>query len=250
MNGVLVNRDGALILTLSDGSTHELGEVTSIQREARQADELRAAEHRAFLAEQRETVSGLIRKVEERLAEVKDGKDGLAGPQGDQGPPGKDGSEGPAGSDGRDGADGRDGTDADMEKLHDELVELVASFPIPKDGKDGRDAYPGEAKGLFDPTETYRALDTVSFNGSEWRAKCDNPGELPGEGWMLSASKGKRGDRGERGPVGIGKDGKDGANPVEFKFNADTMQFIMALDDGHVLEADFYPVAKAIRGDG
>lgn len=27
------------------------------------------------------------------------------------------------------------------------------------------------------------------------------------------------------------------------------MMFAMALDDGNILEADFYPVAKAIRGD-
>lgn len=223
--------------------------IAGIQREAKMAEELRQAEYRAFFAEQRETVSGLIRKVEERLSEVKDGKDGERGEKGDEGAPGKDGDQGPPGRDGSNGADGRDGADADMEALQNELIELVAAFPIPENGKDGKDAYPGEARGLFDPTAEYRAMDVVSFNGSEWRAKRDNPGELPGDGWMLSASKGKRGDRGERGPVGVGKDGKDGATPVELKFDADKMQFIMALDDGNILEADFYPVAKAIRGD-
>lgn len=77
----------------------------------------------------------------------------------------------------------------------------------------GRDAYPGRALGLFDPTRTdYRAMDVVSLNGSEWRAITDNPGPCPGEGWMLGAkgSKGKpgdKGDKGDRGPPGPAGDG-------------------------------------------
>ena len=190
--------------------------IAGVQREAQRAEELRQAEYRAFFAEQRETVAGLIRKVEERLSEVKDGKDGEQGPPGEAGPQGDPGPVGEAGPPGQDGAD----------------------------------AYPGEAKGLFDPDATYRAMDVVSFNGSEWRAKHDDPGPLPGEGWMLSASKGKRGDRGERGPDGrVGKDGKDGAQPVDIRFDAKEMKFLMTLDDGNLLEADFYPVAKAIRGE-
>jgi hypothetical protein len=35
----------------------------------------------------------------------------------------------------------------------------------------------------------------VSFNGSEWIAKQDDPGDLPGDGWMLGA-QGKRGKPG------------------------------------------------------
>lgn len=264
--------------------------LAGVQREAQRAEELRQAEYRAFFAEQRETVAGLVRKVEERLSEVKDGRDGVdgkdgqdgcdadmvsltkqvetlvaaipvpengkdgvdgeQGPPGEVGPPGKDGEQGPAGSDGINGADGKDGADADMEGLEKLLIDLVAAFPIPENGKDGADAYPGEAKGLFDPTVTYRALDVVSFNGSEWRAKKDEPGELPGDGWMLSASKGKRGDRGEKGDRGIeGKSGKDGAQPVGIKFDGDEMKFVMVLDDGNQLDADFYPIAKAIRGE-
>lgn len=226
--------------------------LAGVQREAERALELRAAEHRAFMAETRESLAEMKRAIDARLAEVKDGKDGERGEKGDQGPPGKDGEQGPAGSDGRDGNDGRDGADADMEALHNELVELVAAFPIPKDGKDGepgKDAYPGEVKGVFDANESYRARDIVKFDGSSWIAKVDDPGDIPGDGWMQLASKGKRGDRGERGPTGIGKDGKDGASPVELKFNAQKMMFVMALDDGNVLEADFYPVAKAIRGE-
>lgn len=267
--------------------------IAGVQREAERAEQLRQAEYRAFFAEQRETVSGLIRKVEERLAEVKDGKDGERGEKGETGQPGKDGEQGPAGRDGangvdgRDGIDGKDGADADMhalEKRIDDLVaaipvpengkdgrdgidgkdadmealqkrveEMVAEFPVPQDGKDGepgKDAYPGEVKGLFDLSATYRARDIVKLNGSSWIAKVDDPGDIPGEGWMQLASTGKRGERGERGPDGrVGKDGKDGSTPVELKFDAEKMMFVMALDDGSVLEADFYPVAKAIRGE-
>jgi hypothetical protein len=53
----------------------------------------------------------------------------------------------------------------------------------------------------------------VAHNGSEWRAVKDDPGPLPGDGWMLSAkgvkgdkgmpgNRGERGERGERGPPG------------------------------------------------
>jgi HK97 family phage portal protein len=67
-------------------------------------------------------------------------------------------------------------------------------------GERGEPGYSGSARGLFDPAAQYRAMDVVTFNGSEWRAKIDAPGELPGPGWVLGA-KGSRGKRGERGPA-------------------------------------------------
>ena len=60
----------------------------------------------------------------------------------------------------------------------------------------------GRARGLYDPKADYSAMDVVAFNGSEWRAKVDNPGPLPGDGWMLGA-KGSRGKPGERGIPGV-----------------------------------------------
>jgi hypothetical protein len=248
------NRELLAIKAFTDAAADSVARaIAGVQREAQRAEELRQAEYRAFFAEQRELVGELTRRVEAKLAEVKDGKDGEQGMPGEPGAPGKDGEQGAAGPPGNDGKDGRDGADADMEAIAEEVRNYIKTIPLPqdgKDGKDGNDAYPGMALGLFDPETEYRAMDVVSFNGSEWRAKHDNPGPLPGDGWMLSASKGKRGDRGERGPDGrIGKDGKDGANPIELKFDSEKMMFVMALDDGNVLEADFYPVAKAIRGD-
>ena len=45
--------------------------------------------------------------------------------------------------------------------------------------------------------ENYQKLDRVSFNGSEWIARRDDPGPLPGDGWMLGAQKA----RGKPGPA-------------------------------------------------
>jgi len=60
----------------------------------------------------------------------------------------------------------------------------------------------GEVCGLFDPERQYRKYDLASLHGAEWRAKCDAPGPLPGEGWALGSKAGERGKRGEIGPRG------------------------------------------------
>jgi integrin beta 3 len=72
-------------------------------------------------------------------------------------------------------------------------------------GPPGLDAPIGEVCGLYQPTRVYRKFDLVSMNGSEWRAKREDPGPLPGDGWALSGQvggRGKPGERGERGPAG------------------------------------------------
>ena len=66
-------------------------------------------------------------------------------------------------------------------------------------GEPGPDrAYTGRALGRWNPDLHYRAMDVVACNGSEWRAIKDDPGPLPGDGWMLSA-KGVKGDKGVPG---------------------------------------------------
>lgn len=66
--------------------------------------------------------------------------------------------------------------------------------------------YVGEVCGLWDAGRSYRRMDIVTLNGSEWRAVCDNPGPCPGDGWRQGAKVGKpgkpgdKGERGERGP--------------------------------------------------
>lgn len=114
-------------------------------------------------------------------------------------------------------------------------------------GDAGLDAYPGEARGLYDASAEYRARDVVAHNSSAWMAKTDDPGELPGDGWMLLAGRGKRGEPGDKGERGMeGKSGKDGAQPVALKFDAEAMQFVMVLDSGEVMEADLEPVLRAM----
>ena len=66
-----------------------------------------------------------------------------------------------------------------------DLVTAAVAELAPKDGEPGApgaDAYAGQARGLHDPSASYRALDIVSMNGCEWRAIRDNPGPLPGDG--------------------------------------------------------------------
>jgi hypothetical protein len=64
-------------------------------------------------------------------------------------------------------------------------------------------------RGTFDPATVYNYLDVVAFNGSSWIATRDRPGEVPGPGWQLLSSAGKRGPRGEPGPPGApGKEGR------------------------------------------
>jgi hypothetical protein len=72
-------------------------------------------------------------------------------------------------------------------------------------GAPGHDAPVGEVCGLFDPAREYHRFDLVSWHGSEWRARHDQPGALPGDGWTLSGqvgSRGKPGEKGERGECG------------------------------------------------
>lgn len=140
------------------------------------------AENKGYVAEDRLALRAMIADARDAMALVKDGPTGPAGPEGPAGPQGipGEGFAGPAGPMGPPGPEGAV-------------------------GPPGPPAYVGEARGLFDEAATYRALDRVALNGAEWIARKDDPGPLPGEGWMLSArqgASGPRGERGERGPRG------------------------------------------------
>jgi hypothetical protein len=108
-------------------------------------------------------------------------------------------------------------------------------------GADGVVPYAGAAKGLYDPSAVYRAMDVVSHNGSEWRAKRDDPGDLPGDGWMLSAGKGKRGDKGDPGRAG-----KTAPSIAATYVDAAEMTHVITLDDGTEIKADLEPIVSAI----
>lgn len=138
---------------------------------------------------------------------------------------------------GRDGADGRDGVDGAPGERGD--VGEAGERGLP--GQDGQDAYHGEARGLYDPEAKYRRLDVVSLNGSEWRAKIDNPGELPGEGWMLSAGRGKRGEKGDRGEDG--RAGKAGPEIVAAYLDPGAQHIVLTKDDGTEIKIDLSALA-------
>lgn len=189
--GALIDRDGALIVTLTDGSTRLLGAVVGRDYDP----------------------DVLSRAVSDAVAQIPVPKDGE---------PGKD---------------------ADPVVVREMVEEAVALIPVPKDGVD---AYAGTACGLFQPDALYRAMDVVSFNGSEWRAKSDNPGALPGEGWMLSAQRGKPGKAGDPGKPGL--KGNPGASFIGGKIDADDMQLKLVRDDGETVSIDCLSFAEIVRG--
>lgn len=93
-------------------------------------------------------------------------------------------------------------------------------------------------RGTFDPTEAYAALDVVTRNGSGWVAKHDNPGDCPGDGWQLIASKGGKGDsiKGEPGKMAVVVSASVDDEGVLSLTNA----------DGSTVKADFYEVLRRI----
>jgi hypothetical protein len=134
--------------------------------------------------------------VASRVASL-DLKDGAAGPPGAPGPAGEPGEPGPAGPPGPEG-------------------------PIP---------HVGVARGLWNAEAVYRALDVVAHNGNEWRALRDDPGPLPGDGWMLGAKgmKGERGDRGQRGERGEpGQRGQDGVGIKDIVNDGGVLVFVLS----------------------
>jgi hypothetical protein len=170
--------------TLLDGWTDALGQALAIERREWQRErDLATIEHRRIVAELQAEIASfkldLHLLVHEKLAAVQDGPPGPQGEAGERGEPGE-AITGPPGEQGIQGPPGEPGPPG----------------PVP---------YVGEVRGLYDAARLYRVFDLVSWHGSEWRARHDDPGPLPGDGWALSGqagSRGKAGDRGERGPPG------------------------------------------------
>lgn len=79
------------------------------------------------------------------------------------------------------------------------IVDLYGNSST--EGGERREPF-GRVCGLYDRRERYFRHDTVTHNGSEWRAVKDDPGPLPGDGWRLGA-KGSRGRPGEKGEPGL-----------------------------------------------
>jgi len=100
----------------------------------------------------------------------------------------------------------------------------------------GADARQGRLLGLWDAHRAdYGQFDRVSFNGSEWIAKKDNPGPLPGDGWMMGAKVGKPGPKGERGATGPA--GKNGAAIKAIRLDED-YGLILDMTEGKPIRVD------------
>lgn len=94
-------------------------------------------------------------------------------------------------------------------------------------GPPGPMPYVGEVCGLWEPGRSYRKFDLVTWHGSEWRARLDDPGMLPGNGWALAAKRGSRGEAGERGERGP-------AGPVIASWETRDYRIVPVMSDGTV----------------
>lgn len=214
------DRQGHLILTLSDGRTKDVGPVLG-----------------ADGAPGRNGLDG------------KDGRDGVDGKDGAVGLNGKDGRDGLNGKDvdmgevkalitselntwprPKDGVDGRSVTTDEVKAL---VINELNTWPRPKDGADGRDgtlegltfSFDGKRtvtacykdgtpieggtwtfpvtiyQGVYQHGKAYQQGDSITHDGHTWIATTDTT-EMPGEGskaWQLSVRRGKQGKEGKPG---------------------------------------------------
>jgi hypothetical protein len=144
---------------------------------------------------------------------------GIAGPQGIPGlvgPQGEPGERGPAGFmrmaqpwvdkvhyEGtivtHDGGTFQAVRDTGRPVASDDWVLLAAPGVAGCDGKDGRSM---NLRGTYARTLAYRALDVVALDGGLFVARRDDPGPCPGDGWQLSAMRGRKGEAGPQGERG------------------------------------------------
>lgn len=159
--GAFINKDGGLVITTSDGRTHELGAVVGKNGDQGPA-----------------------------------GRDGTDGSAGRDGLDGKDGSAGRDGIDGKDGTDGFGFDDMSMDYdgergfafkfvRGDRVKEFKFTMPVVLD------------KGMYKDGAQYVAGDAVTFGGSMWIAKQDTT-EKPGTtaDWRLAVKRGRDGKDG------------------------------------------------------
>jgi hypothetical protein len=85
-------------------------------------------------------------------------------------------------------------------------------------------------RGTWDPDTIYNCLDVVAYNGSSWVARQDSPGALPGGGWQLLSSVGKRGARGARGERG--EPGERAPTWTGISFDPKLLAFQTRMSDG------------------
>lgn len=184
------------------------------------------------------------------------GDPGERGPQGEEGPRGLRGEAGPRGPEGKEGPKGEPGEMTTCKTWSPDVITyrhaivthggqawqaLADTATEPAEGAHwallaarGRDGAGIEPQGRYDPAIGYRKNDAVAFDGSLWLAKFDEPGPLPGDGWMLAAragGKGRPGDRGLQGPPGAGV----------IEARVEGMTIVLGTDDGRGVRIDLRP---------
>ena len=94
-------------------------------------------------------------------------------------------------------------------------------------------------RGTFDSVQNYNALNIVALNGSAFIARCDDPGECPGDGWQLIASAGRAGkpgptgESGEPGPRGErGLPGQAGPTILNWRIDPERYRAMPLMSDG------------------
>ena len=256
----------------------ELGAVAGrIERESSLRIAAAIADIKRVDAERELRLAELERRLDSRLAEVRDGRDGENGERGEKGEQGEVGERGPAGEAGERGEKGDPGERGEQgpegrlpvvrtwsEGVHYEgalVAHAGATWqavrdtgrPPPHDdwtclaqaGADGVDGRSFTIRGTYDATASYAALDVVALNGASFAARRDDPGACPGEGWQLIAAQGKAGKPGERGMTGPkgdkGERGLPGASVVALEIDGNGM-LTLRNADGSVIRCDLYPV--------
>lgn len=253
----------------------ELGAVAGrIERESSLRIAAAIADLKRVDAERELRLAELERRLDSRLAEVRDGRDGENGERGEKGEQGEVGERGPAGEAGERGEKGDTGERGEQgpegrlpvvrtwsEGVHYEgavVAHAGATWqavrdtgrPPPHDdwtclaqaGADGADGRSFTIRGTYDAETEYRALDVVALNGASFAARRDDPGACPGDGWQLIAAQGKAGKPGERGAIGPkGERGPPGASVVALEVDGNGMLSLRNAD-GSVVRCDLYPV--------
>lgn len=216
-----INRDGELLLVLSNGSTKNLGKVVGSDgmngingMDGRDGKDGERGPEGPAGKDGTNGVDGV---------DGADGVDGKDGKDGADGLPGKDGVDGAPGRDGRDGIDGKDGRDGldgvgfdDMDALlSEDNRTFVLSFRKGENVKTFSFSIPAMLfRGAYDSDRTYQAGDVVSYGGSTFHANAEVVGLVPDshpQFWTQQTQAG-RSIRGERGIPG-----KDGRNGVDGK---------------------------------
>lgn len=186
-----------------------------------------------------------VAQVDKRLSEVKDGKDG------EPGQPGKDGQDGklPIAREWtnrvhyegdvvrHNGSTYQALADTGQQPPHSDWGELASR---------GADGIGFVLRGTYDAAAYYKQHDIVMINRNSFAAKCDSPGECPGDGWQLFGPSGQRGKEGPPGPRGL--PGTDGRSVSITKWEADPDSMALRITDssGNSYAVDLQPIAERI----